>query len=55
MKNQKQKMYLAPAIKVVAFKVELGLTVSNGEPTPVSGQAEQMNRKGWDVDWNTTE
>lgn len=54
MKEQNEKKYLTPTIKVVKFKVEMGLTVSpQGEP-PIQGQGEAMNRKGWDVDWSTS-
>ena len=54
MKTQNEKNYLAPTIKVVKFKVEMGLQVSpQGEP-PVQGQGETMDRRGWDVNWNNS-
>lgn len=58
MNNQKQKMYLAPTIKVVVFKVENGLAVSDPLPTKSteqlvgeSGNTNSTN-SGWDNGWN---
>ena len=59
MNNQKQKMYLAPTIKVVEFTVEQGFAFSptvNQTGTDTDGMNEQMtydNNNSLDYDWST--
>ena len=42
MKENKKKTYLAPTVKEVSYKVEMGLGVSSGQLLPITGTSNQV-------------
>ena len=56
MDNNKKQPYLAPAVKVVSYKVEIGQAGSSSNVNPINNNSQQVNIGNFeestsDLDW----